>query len=121
MIGLISTKHHLQVIQFSPQTIASLTKSHKCVFVEATADWCITCKLNHARAINRTETQNSFIKRNIPYVVSDWTNMNPSILQYIKSMNRSGVPMYVLYINASPNVLRSIISKDYILEQLQKC
>ena len=32
------------------------------VFVDFTADWCITCKANEANAINREDVSNTFKK-----------------------------------------------------------
>lgn len=67
------------------------------VFVEMTAAWCITCKVNHAIAINTEATKKLFAERNIRYLIGDWTKYDPSITKYLQQYGRNGVPLYVYY------------------------
>ncbi len=83
--------------EYSPARLANLLLSDEPVFVEMTAAWCITCKVNHAVAINTQEIKSLFAKKNIRYLVGDWTNYDESITDYLNSYGRSGVPIYVYY------------------------
>ena len=67
------------------------------IFVEITAAWCITCKVNHAIAIDVPSTRRVFSERGVQYLVGDWTNQNPEITQYLNGFGRNGVPIYVYY------------------------
>ena len=67
------------------------------VFVEMTAAWCITCKLNHAAALNVESTRELFKAQNVAYLIGDWTNRDDVITAYLKSFERRGVPLYVFY------------------------
>ncbi len=67
------------------------------VFVEMTASWCITCKINHAVAINIETTKNLFSTKKIRYFIGDWTNYDGEITTYLESFGRNGVPIYVYY------------------------
>lgn len=74
-----------------------LTTTDQPVFVEMTASWCITCKLNHAVAINVASTKKLFHQKKIRYFIGDWTNYDGEITEYLESFGRNGVPIYVYY------------------------
>lgn len=76
------------------------------VFVEMTAAWCITCKVNHASSINIKETRTLFKDNAVQYLVGDWTNQDPAITTYLDSFGRNGVPLYVYYGRADENGIR---------------
>ncbi len=82
---------------YSPEKLATLLTGDKPVFVEMTAAWCITCKLNHAVAINIESTRRIFAGQNVQYLVGDWTNQDAAITDYLMGFSRSGVPLYVYY------------------------
>jgi len=82
---------------YSKEKLAKLLEGDEPVFVEMTADWCITCKANHAVAINITATKELFREKKIRYLIGDWTNQDPEITKFLKSYGRSGVPIYVYY------------------------
>jgi thiol:disulfide interchange protein DsbD len=92
------------------------------VFVEMTAAWCITCKLNHATSINIPATLELFSTQNIHYLVGDWTNQDPSITNYLQRYGRNGVPLYVFYGSRNsqtgqrpePVILPQILTPDII-------
>lgn len=67
------------------------------VFVEMTAAWCITCKVNHATSINIDSTKKVFADNNVTFLIGDWTNRDPVITEYLSEFGRNGVPIYVVY------------------------
>ncbi len=83
--------------EFSPEKLSERLTTDKPVFVEMTAAWCITCKLNHAVAINIESTKKAFADHDVQYLIGDWTNFNDMIRKYIESFGRNGVPLYVYY------------------------
>ena len=82
---------------FSPEVLNEALRGPDPVFVEMTAAWCISCKVNHAVAINTDTTKALFKKYNIRYLIGDWTNKDPMITEYLKSFGRNGVPIYIYY------------------------
>ena len=82
---------------FSPEKLKTALKTNQPVFVNMTAAWCITCKVNEKVAISTTKTKELFVQKNILYLKGDWTNQNPEITSYLQRFNRSGVPLYVYY------------------------
>jgi len=84
-------------INWTPQTLETALASNDPVFVEMTAAWCITCKINNRTSLNIDATKQLFTAQNIQYLVGDWTNQNADITKYLNSYGRNGVPLYVFY------------------------
>lgn len=82
---------------FTPGMLSETLDGNDPVFVEMTAAWCITCKVNHAIAINVPSTRKVFEENNVKYMVGDWTNYDPKITKFLNSYGRNGVPIYVYY------------------------
>lgn len=82
---------------YSRVTLDEYLKGDEPVFVNMTAAWCITCKVNDKVAIDTESTRALFIKNGIKYLKGDWTNQNPEITLYLEEFGRSGVPIYVYY------------------------
>ena len=85
-------------------------------FVYFTADWCLTCKVNEAGAINRDEVQKAFRKAKVKMFVGDWTNGDPAITRFLDSRARAGVPLYLWYEpgRAEPDELPQILTPDML-------
>lgn len=84
-------------LPFSERALAEQLQGPDPVFVEMTAAWCITCKVNHGLAIDIPATRALMERKNIRYMVGDWTNADPEITKYLDSFGRNGVPLYVYY------------------------
>ena len=95
------------------------------VFVDVTAAWCITCKVNEKTVLKTAEMQAFFTKHNITFLEFDWTNKNENITSYLKQFKRNGVPLYVFYVEGKdPVVLPQLLTidsvKDSLLKQMEK-
>lgn len=101
---------------YSPPNLKAALDSSAPVFVEMTAAWCITCKVNHASSINRSSTIQLFAKNNVRYLVGDWTNYDPEITQYLKEFGRNGVPIYVFY--GAPDPKTNLRPEPVVLPQI---
>lgn len=105
---------------FSMQRLQQLRKQGKPVFVNVTADWCITCKVNERGALANAEVLQTLKQRKIHYLVADWTNTNAKITEYLASFNRQGVPLYVFYpVDKPPVVLPQLLTKQQLLTTFQ--
>ena len=67
------------------------------VFVYFTADWCLTCKVNEAAAIDRDSVRDAFKAAGVKVFAGDWTNGDPEITRFLESRGRAGVPLYLWY------------------------
>ena len=90
------------------------------VFLNFTADWCITCKVNERVAIKTKETLKFFEEKNIFYLEADWTNKNELIAKKLASFGRSSIPLYIYYPDKKsvpiilPEILTESVIKDYL-------
>ncbi len=104
--------------------IAKQRAEGKHVFVDFTAEWCVTCKVNKRVAINTQAVQNAFKANNVAFVTADWTNEDPSITKVLSEFGRAGVPFYLLYpADTSKPPLRfgdGILTQGAILEAIEK-
>ena len=97
---------------FSEAALAQARAAGKPVFLYFTADWCLTCKVNEANAIDRSEVRQAFDKAGIVTMVGDWTRSDPAITRFLEAQGRSGVPLYLYYPRGAkaPQVLPQVLT-----------
>lgn len=109
--------------EFNPQTLDLALASGRPVFVDFTADWCITCKANERFAIDTPAVRDAFNRKNVVTLRADWTHGDEAITALLKQYGRAGVPMYLYYPGGRerpPVLLPELISSQTVLEALQK-
>lgn len=84
-------------IPFSPTRLAALRAEGRPVFLYFTADWCLTCKVNEATAIDRPEVARRFAAARVAVMAGDWTRGDAGITRFLAAHGRSGVPFYLFY------------------------
>ncbi|NOU04464.1 MAG: thiol:disulfide interchange protein [Novosphingobium sp.] len=82
---------------FSAAALTAARAAGKPVFAYFTADWCLTCKVNEAAAIERTETRDAFARAGVVVLRGDWTRRDPAITRYLTDQGAAGVPLYMWY------------------------
>jgi thiol:disulfide interchange protein DsbD len=80
---------------FTQADFDTALKGNDPVFVNMTAAWCITCKVNEKVALAPQSTQDLFTAQKVTYFIGDWTNQNPEITKFLSVYGRNGVPLYV--------------------------
>jgi thiol:disulfide interchange protein DsbD len=109
--------------KFSQESLDAALDSGRPVFVDFTADWCITCKANERFAIDTAMVRNAFAQRQVITLRADWTNGDPAITEILKRHGRAGVPMYLVYPggkNREPALLPELISAQSVLDALKR-
>jgi DsbC/DsbD-like thiol-disulfide interchange protein len=108
-------------LAFSPARLDSLRREEKLIFLDFTAAWCWTCKINERTVLDHPEVRRRFVESGAVLVKADWTDANPDITRLLGQFGRSGVPLYVIYPpdkNRQPLVLPEIITRGIVLEKL---
>lgn len=82
---------------FSAERVQALRAQGRPVFVNFTADWCVTCIANERVALSSPEFLTVMESHNVAYLVADWTNSDPVISKVLNEYGRSGVPLYLLF------------------------
>ena len=109
-------------LTFEENKLSNFVKNNNLILVDITADWCITCQVNKFTTLNR-ENMISFLERNdVILFQADWTDKNDDILNYMKSFNRFGVPLNIVYgpKNKKGVVLSEILSEKIIKAAIQE-
>ncbi len=82
---------------YSAARLSALRAQGRIVFVDMTADWCITCKANE-KAVLRTERFAQAMRgHDAVLMVGDWTDVDEEITAFLQSHEAVGVPLYVVY------------------------
>lgn len=91
------------------------------VFVNFTAAWCITCKVNELNALETTTVREVFLEKGITYLKADWTNEDPKITAALQEYGRTGVPLYLLYKKGAgeAEVLPQILTPSIVTDALE--
>ena len=94
----------------------------KKVFVNMTADWCLTCKVNERLVLSDAEVLELLKSKEIELVKGDWTQRNEEITRFLGRFDRVGVPFYVLYSPQHPHglVLPEVLTKSSFIELIKK-
>ncbi len=85
------------VVAYSPQKLAELRQAGTPVFVDMTADWCVTCKANEHAVLDTDAFRALLAKTGAVYMKGDWTDVNPTIAAFLQQYHSPGVPLYVVF------------------------
>ena len=82
---------------WSEARLQALRAEGRAVFVNMTADWCVTCKANERRVLSQPAFREALARADEAYLVGDYTNTDPRITAYLDRHRAVGVPLYVVY------------------------
>ncbi len=107
------------VVEYSPQMLDRLRQDNRVVFVNMTADWCVTCKANERAVLGTNAFQDTLRRTNAVYMRGDYTNVDPQITAFLDEHKAVGVPLYVVYgPGAPPTVLPTVLTQALVEEAL---
>jgi len=87
------------------------------VFLDITADWCVTCKVNEKLVLYSPEVVGAFEEHGVIAMKADWTNRDDEIARFLAEHGRYGIPFYMLYRPGdAPHVFGELVSKQGIVE-----
>jgi len=117
------TLAELGKMEWSPEALAAERRAGRAVFVDFTADWCVSCKVNERGVLSREDVNQAFVDTDTVFMVADWTNKNDQIAQELASYGRAGVPLYLLYpagdMSAAPEILPQILTPKLMRDALK--
>lgn len=109
------------VVNWSPESLQSLRASGTPVFVDVTADWCITCLANEKAVLFTDEMELAFADAGVTYMVADWTHYDAAIGEFVQQHGRNGIPLYVLYsgdLQTQPVILPQLLTRSIMMDAL---
>jgi thiol:disulfide interchange protein DsbD len=107
---------------WSPERVAALRGEGRPVFVNFTADWCVTCKVNERVALSDRRVAEAFERSGVVYLKADWTARDAVIAEALTRHGRSGVPLYLLYGagGGEPQVLPQLLTPGAVVRALEQ-
>jgi len=115
-------KDSIPWIAYSPEMVEAALATDRVVFLDFTADWCLSCKWNESTVLNTDKVREAMAAVDLLPIKIDWTDQNPEIGKKIQSFGRAGVPLYVLYPadrSRDPEVLPEFLTQGIMLEALR--
>ncbi|MGE8279397.1 MAG: protein-disulfide reductase DsbD family protein [Stenotrophomonas sp.] len=104
---------HVGTVAYSPQMLDRLRADNRVIFVNMTADWCVTCKANERNVLDRDAFRDTLKRVDAVYMRGDWTNVDPQISEFLDKHKAVGVPLYVVYgPGAPPRVLPTVLTQS---------
>ena len=105
---------------WSTARVTQLQAENRPIFVDFTAAWCVTCKVNEKVVLDQNRTQKLFADTNTAFLIADWTNKNDTIAQELAKYGRAGVPLYLVYNQNSvnPAILPQVLTYDVIRDAI---
>lgn len=110
----------IQWTAFDRARAESLSSGGQIVFVDVTADWCFTCKVNERLVLETPEVAKAFEEHKVLPMKADWTNRNDEITNFLAEHGRYGIPFYLLYRpGQDPHVFSELLTKETLVAAVQ--
>lgn len=105
---------------WSAARVAELQAEGRPVFVNFTAAWCVTCKVNEGAALSSARVARAFADADVAYLQGDWTNRDDAIAAALAEHGRAGVPLYLFYPagGGAPMVLPQLLSEQLMIDTI---
>jgi thiol:disulfide interchange protein DsbD len=116
---------HADKLQWQPFTNASLQAAQsqgKPVFIDFTAAWCLSCKVNEKAVLQDNSVEDELVRQHYVLLRADWTRYDPEITEALGKVGRSGVPTYVVFTagaDGGTHVLPELLTQSVVLDAIR--
>lgn len=109
-------------LPLSERAITDALAQNKRVFIDVTADWCVTCKANKYNVLLRDEVQQALSAPDVVALRGDWSKPNDTIAAFLRKRGAAAVPFNQIYGPELPQgvTLSPLLDKDDLLTTLHK-
>ncbi|VTM87444.1 Thiol:disulfide interchange protein DsbD precursor [Raoultella ornithinolytica] len=118
--GQTSRRDRVNWQPLSEQAISDALASNKRLFIDVTADWCVTCKANKYNVLLRDDVQNALSEPDVVALRGDWSRPSAAIGRFLTTRGSVAVPFNQIYGPglAQGRVLSPLLSRDELLATL---
>ncbi|MFP2907288.1 protein-disulfide reductase DsbD family protein [Pyxidicoccus sp. 3LFB2] len=112
-----------QAQSWSADAVTAALEAGQPVFIDFTADWCLTCKFNERTVLAREEVRAAFSEHQVAFFVADWTRRDARITAKLAEHGRAGVPMYLVLSPGAPDkpeVLPELLTADLVVDAVKR-
>jgi suppressor for copper-sensitivity B len=109
-------------VAFDDKTIPRLVAEGRTVFVDVTAEWCVTCLANKRLVLDLESVKRALAGDAIVAMRADWTRPDPAIAAFLERFGRFGIPVNVVFgPGASGGIpLPELLNESAVLEALKQ-
>jgi thiol:disulfide interchange protein len=92
------------------------------IFIDFTADWCLSCKVNEKTILSTEQVRNAMSEHNVVPIKADWTRRDAEITTWLERYGRAGVPFYIVIPGngEAPIPLGELITPSSVVEAIIK-
>jgi len=107
---------------WSEDAVHAALEQGRPAFVDFTAAWCVTCQVNKRLVLQDAQVERRFDQLGVVRLRADWTSRDPAISSALAHMDRSGVPVYALYLppQREPTLLPEVLTRRLVLDALDR-
>lgn len=107
--------------EFDEAGIPALVGGGKVVFVDVTADWCLTCQANKKLVLDQSPVRDKLGAADVVAEKADWTQPSDAISDYLGRHGRYGIPFNMVYGPGAPDgiALPELLTDQAVLEALE--
>ncbi len=117
--GQVKASGLIDWLRFDEAEAERLAGEGRLVFVDFTADWCLTCKANERLVIETAEVAAAFERHRVVPMKGDWTNRDDAITAVMARYGRAAVPFYLLYRpGQEPHAFAELLTKKTLIDAL---
>ncbi len=120
---LAETPEGIQWQAWSPEAVQKARAEGRPVFVDFTADWCVTCQANKKTSIEIPSVRAKLREINAVPLLGDYTAVPDNITDELNRFHRAGVPLVLVYpreASKPPIVLPELLRPGIVLDALTK-
>ncbi len=105
---------------FDEARLETLVRAGRPVFVDVTADWCFTCKVNERAVLASERVASALIESGVVCMKADWTKRDEKIGAFLAAHGRTGIPFYLVRsAGSAPRVLPELLTERIVLDALK--
>lgn len=108
---------------WSEAAVSDALREGRPVFVDFTAEWCISCKVNKRTVLESEPVAAAFGSAGVQRLLADWTHRDDTIREVLARHGRAGVPLYLLYHPDrpdAPEVLPELLTREIVLDAIAR-
>jgi len=107
---------------FARDRISAEVQAGNVVFVDVTADWCLTCKVNKRLVLQEDPVRDLLAKDGTVAMRADWTRPDDAIAAYLQDNARFGIPFNAVYGPGAPEgiPLPELLTDGVVTEALTR-
>ena len=109
-------------VAFDERSIPRLVAEGRTVFVDVTAEWCVTCLANKRLVLDRETIEGALAADDLVAMRADWTRPDPAIAAFLERFGRFGIPFNVVFGPGAPGgiPLPELLSEAAVLRALEE-